>query len=141
MGTMVKELMDDCPVTITQDISIKSAVQLLVKHKHRLLPVVNEMNYVVGAFSETDLMKLVKLQPLPTASSVWTNIPKDIAERKVSELMNSHPVTISERAEIKDALNLMNVTNVKAIMVLDMDDKLVGIIRFRRIIDKMLENL
>jgi len=141
MGIMAKELMDDCPVTITQDISIKSAVQLLVKHKHRLLPVVNEMNFVVGAFSETDLMKLVKLQPLPTASSVWTNIPRDIAERKVSEIMNSHPVTINERAEIKDALNLMNVTNVKAILVTDMDNKLVGIIRFRRIIDKMLENL
>ena len=141
MGTMVKELMDECPVTITQDITIKGAVQLLVKHKYRLLPVVNEMNFVVGAFSETDLMKLIKLQPLPTASSVWTNIPKDIAERKVSELMNSHPVTISERAEMKDALNLMNVTNVKIIMVLDMDNKFVGVIRFRRIIDKMLENL
>jgi len=138
---MVKDLMDDCPVTITQDVTIKAAVQLLVKYKYRLLPVVNEMNYVVGAFSETDLMKLIKLQPLPTASSVWTNIPKDIAERKVSEIMNSHPVTINERAEMKDALNLMNITNVKIIMVLDMDNKLVGAIRFRRIIDKMLENL
>ena len=141
MAVMVKDLMDECPVTITQDMTIKGAVQLLVKHKYRLIPVVNEMNYVVGAFSETDLMKLIKLQPLPTASSVWTNIPKDIAEMKVSELMNPHPVTISERADMKDALNLMNITNVKIIMVLDMDNKLVGLIRFRRIVDKLLETI
>jgi predicted transcriptional regulator len=140
MSVMVKELMDKKPVTLSPDINFKDAVRIITKNELRFIPVVNEMKIVVGAVSETDLMKLVQLQPLPTSTAVLTNLPKDIAEKKVSDIINHRPIVISERAEIKDALNLMYATNVTALIVTDIDDKFVGTVRFRNIIEKMLEN-
>jgi predicted transcriptional regulator len=141
MGTSIKEIMDVDLVTIKPDLKVKDAVRLLVQHNIRFLPVVNETDFVVGAVSETDLMKMIMIQPLPTTSVVLTNIPKEIVSKNVSEIMNPRPVTINERAEVKDALNLMYVTNVKELIVTGMDNKISGVVHFRKIFEKMLENI
>jgi predicted transcriptional regulator len=141
MGTSIKEIMDVDLVTIKPDLKVKDAVRLLVQHNIRFLPVVNETDFVVGAVSETDLMKMIMVQPLPTTSVVLTNIPKEIVSKNVSEIMNPRPVTINERAEVKDALNLMYVTNVKELIVTGMDNKISGVVHFRKIFEKMLENI
>jgi len=141
MGTSIKEIMDVDLITIKPNLKVKDAVRLLVQHKIRFLPVVNETDFVVGAVSETDLMKMIMVQPLPTTNVVLTNIPKEIVNKDVSEIMNPRPVTINERAEVKDALNLMYVTNVKELIVTGMDNKISGVVHFRKIFEKMLENI
>jgi CBS domain-containing protein len=138
MSMMVKDVMDKNVPIVSPDTKITDAIKTLVKNNIRFVPVVNETGLVVGGVSESDLMKLVRVQPLPTISAVWTKIPKDIFDKSIREIMNSRPITINERAEISDALNLMNVSNVNVLIVVDLDHKLAGLVRFRDIIDKML---
>lgn len=141
MAVMVKEIMDKEVPTVKPETKIKDCVKLLVKHNLRFMPVVNDAGIVVGGVSESDLIKLVRIQPLPTISAVWTNVPKDIANKTVVEIMNPRPITINERAEIIDALNLMSASNVYVLIVLDMNNKLAGLVTLRKIIEKMLENV
>jgi len=141
MSIMVKDVMDKDVPTVKLDTKIKEVVRILVKHNVRFVPVVNDTGLVVGAISETDLMKLVRIQPLATTSAVWTNVPRDISEKTAVDIMIHRPITINERAEISDALNLMSVSNVNVLIVLDMTNKLAGLVRFRKIIEKMLEKI
>lgn len=140
MSIMVKDVMDKDTPTVKPDTKIKDLVKILVKHNVRFVPVVNDAGMVVGGISESDLMKLIRIQPLPTISAVWTNMPKDIVNKTVTEIMNPRPITINERAEMSNALNLMSVSNVNVLIVLDMNNKLAGLVRFRKIIEKMLES-
>lgn len=141
MTNNVKSLMETCPAKLMPDMSIKQAVNLLVKNDVKFLPVVDESDVVVGALSETDLMKLIMVQPLPTTSAVITSIPKNIIETKVVEVMNKRPVSIVQSAEIREALNLMNAANVKALIVTDDKNKVVGILKLRKIIKSFVEKV
>jgi predicted transcriptional regulator len=140
MAVMVKEVMDTAPPKIGPGAKIQDAIRILVKHNVNFIPVVNEAGLVVGGLSENDLMKLVRIQPLPTVSAVWTKIPKGITEKTVMEIMSPRPITINDRASINDALNLMNVSNVNTLIVLDINNKLAGLVKFRQLIEKMLES-
>jgi predicted transcriptional regulator len=141
MSIMVKDVMDKDVPTVKPDAKVKDFVKTLVKHNLRFMPVVNDAGVVVGGISETDLMKLIKIQPLPTVSAVWTSLSKETINKTVLEIMNPRPIIINERAEMIDALNLMSASNVNVLIVLDMNNKLAGLVRFRKIIEKMMENL
>ena len=140
MSIMVKDVMEKDAPFVKPDAKIKEVIKILVKHNVRFVPVVNEAGIVVGGVSEADLMKLIRVQPLPTISAVWTKIQKNIVDKTVTEIMNPRPITINDRAEIADALNLMNMSNIYAVIVVDMDHKLVGVVKFRHIFEKMLES-
>ena len=141
MPVRVSEVMDKDVPTVKPDMKLHDFVKFLVKHSIRFAPVVNEAGLVVGGISETDLMKLIRVQPLPTVSAVWTNLPRNIGDKPISEVMNPRPITISERAEAIEALNMMNVANVHILIVTDINNNLAGLVRLRRILEKMLEKV
>jgi predicted transcriptional regulator len=140
MSIMVKDVMEKDVPFVKNDAKIRDVIKILVKHNVRFVPVVNEAGLVVGGVSEKDLMKLIRVQPLPTVSAVWQKIQKNIVEKNVTEIMSPRPITINDRAEIADALNLMNASDVYTLIVVDMDYKLLGLVKFRKIIENMIQS-
>lgn len=141
MNTPLKEIMDKKTITLLSKNIVKEAVFLLVKYDLRFLPVVNENNVVIGAFSESDLMNLVKIHPTPVLSSDSSTTKKDIGQLKIAEVMAPRPVIIDENSTVSDALNMMHATNLKVLIVTDKDKKFVGVVRFRDLIERLLEKV
>ena len=141
MNTPLKEIMDKKTITLLSKNIVKEAVFLLVKYDLRFLPVVNENNVVIGAFSESDLMNLVKIHPTSALSSDSSTTKKDIGQLKIAEVMAPRPVIIDENSTVSDALNMMHATNLKVLIVTDKDKKFVGVVRFRDLIERLLEKV
>lgn len=139
MDRLVKNVMEVKIVTLLPKNLVKEAVFLLVKYDSRFLPVIDENNFVIGAFSESDLMKLVKTQPNPNVPPVLKIPNKEVGELKISEVMTPRPITINAEATITDALEMMYATNLKVLIVTDNEKKFVGLVRFRKLIESLLE--
>jgi len=107
--------------TITPDATVEDAVHRMAQKDVGCLLVTDEDGHLLGIFSERDvLMKVaagydqVKGQP-------------------VRDLMTAKPVVCYETDSPAKALNLMAVGSFRHIPVLDVDDKVAGILGPRRV--------
>lgn len=57
MGYMVKDMMSEEVITITEEDSLENAATLMVKEKVKRLPVVDEIGRLLGIISRRDVMK------------------------------------------------------------------------------------
>ena len=110
----------------------------MIKHKMDLFPVV-ENDSVIGVFSEKDLIKVMKVQPVTVMMAVLIkDIPKDIRKRKVSDIMTSHPITARATDSVSGVINLMIANNMKRIIIVNENRKLVALVQFRDLLKKIL---
>ncbi|MCW1296399.1 MAG: CBS domain-containing protein [Candidatus Parvarchaeota archaeon] len=136
---IVRDIMVKNPITIKKNKTIKEAIKILKEKNISFIPVTDEENHVIGTFHESDLIKLAKIQPLPTVDVVWTQLPKDIGNKGIEEIMVKNPITISEEENVFDALAIMDQNNFRYLPVVNVEKKLVGIIKLRDIIHCLLE--
>ncbi|GEM_PF-3715875 len=126
----IKSLIIKTPV-VTKETTIKDFIALMDKHKIDLMPVVDN-TLIIGVVSENDLIRLVKSQPMAGMSATMiTDLPKNISNRTVGEIMTRHPITINHRASLSEAIKAMTASNLKRIVVLDDNKKLLGIARIK----------
>jgi predicted transcriptional regulator len=126
--------------SIEKDITIGEAIELLRKEKE-ILPVVDKNGKLIGCFRDIDLLKIVK-KSSPLAGTIWKNeVSEEDANKKVEELMDTKPLTILPNDTIEFALSVMNHNNVKSLIVVDNEGKLLGILRLRTIFNKIFEEL
>jgi CBS domain-containing protein len=57
--TPISETMTHHPLTVSGDMSILQAAQLMLQHKVSGLPVVDERDHVIGMITESDLFRLM----------------------------------------------------------------------------------
>lgn len=123
----VKELirLKDNPVwTISPQVSVRSAVQLLTEKKIGALPVLDD-SLVIGIISERDIVRAVN------------RLGISALEMKVSEIMTPEVYIISGETTLEDCMQLMTEHHFRHLPVLE-DDELVGIISIRDLIKKVL---
>jgi acetoin utilization protein AcuB len=126
--------------SIQKDITIKEAIELLRKEKE-ILPIVDKNGKLIGCFRDIDLLKIVK-KGSPLAGTIWKNeVNKEDMDKKVEELMDTKPLTIFSNDTIEFALSVMNHNDVKSLIVVDKEGKLLGILRLRTIFSKIFEEL
>jgi CBS domain-containing protein len=136
---IVRDIMIKNPIVIKKNKTIKEAIKLMKEKNISFIPVVDEENHVIGTFHESDLIKLAKIQPLPTVDAVWTQLSKDTGNKEISEIIVKNPITISEEENVFDALNKMDQNNSRYLPVVNAENKLVGIVKLRDIIHYLLE--
>jgi len=114
-GRLVKFLMSSPVITVNQNSSAEVAIKLMKKHGVGSVVVVKR-NRIMGIVTESDL-----------ASKVYAQL-RDPKYVSIQEIMTwKRLITISPEADIKDALKLMNLFNVKHLPVVE-DGKLLGMI-------------
>jgi CBS domain-containing protein len=111
-------LMTRNPMTISSGSSIQAAAHLLLEHRIRRLPVVDEEK-LVGLVTVADVVA--------TIADMNIDIPiKDYVEKDVVAIYNETPLPVVAR--------IMELAGVKAVPVLDANLELVGIISDRDVI-------
>lgn len=111
-------LMTRNPITISPGSALQTAARLLLEHRIRRLPVVDE-GKLVGLVTVADIVA--------TIADMNIDIPiKDYVEKDVVAIYNETPLPVVAR--------IMELAGVKAVPVLDANLELVGIISDRDVI-------
>ncbi len=111
-------LMTRNPITISPGSALQTAARLLLEHRIRRLPVVDE-GKLVGLVTVADVVA--------TIADMNIDIPiKDYVEKEVVAIYNETPLPVVAR--------IMELAGVKAVPVLDANLELVGIISDRDVI-------
>jgi len=120
----VRDRMSRTPITITGDITVIDALNLMKAKSVRHLPVVNKDDRIVGMVSEKDLLYA---SPSPVTSlNVW-EVREMLHLLTVNKVMNTKAITIDEGAPLEEAAVLMSANKISALPV-TREKSLVGII-------------
>jgi len=122
---LVRNWMTADPVTITDDVSLIDAHNLLVEHDIRRLPVIDENGILVGIVTLGDIREASPSDA--TSLSIW-EMNYLLAKLKVKKIMTPDPITIYPTYTIAQAANFMLENKVSGLPVVDPGGKLVGII-------------
>ena len=142
MATLVEEVMERDPVSVTEDTKVEDVVLALRKHELPGLPVVDGDGRVVGIVTEADLVVpdpdgdlhiphyiqlfggLVFLEPLQHFEE---KLRKAFAA-KASDMMSENPDTIGPRATAREAATKIHESGHNRLPVVEDDGRLVGVV-------------
>jgi acetoin utilization protein AcuB len=120
----VKDLMTGTPITITGDVTVKDALDLMKEKSVRRLLVLSKAGQIVGIVSEKDLLYA---SPSPVTSlNVW-EVREMLHLLTVNKIMSTKVITIDEDAPLEDAAVLMADHKISGLPVIG-GKSLVGII-------------
>jgi CBS domain-containing protein len=145
----VNDIMTTEVLTVTPDMDISRAAQLLLDNHINGAPVVDENGQLVGILCQSDLVAQQKKLPIPTVFTFLDSFVqltsskhlekqvRKIAAIKVSEAMTPDPVTVKPDTGIETVAALMVDSNFHTLPVLE-GGHLVGIIGKEDIIRTIL---
>ncbi|MDD2666348.1 MAG: CBS domain-containing protein [Methanocellales archaeon] len=107
-----REIMESDVITLTEDKSLKDALNTMIRHKTGGLPIVNPKSQIVGIISERDFLGLIAGKK---------------AGKSVSEYMSKSVVTAPPNMSLKEATKVM-VSNVFRRLPVVVDNILLGMI-------------
>lgn len=130
-GLMTREV-----VSVRGDAPFKEIVQVLSQHRVTALPVVDGENRVIGVVSESDLMRKTADQaavpgdmPGVPGLQAWERVKAE--GTRAEELMSAPAVCARPDWTVAEAARLMEVQGIKRLVVVDDEDRLVGIVSRR----------
>lgn len=134
-----KDIMTRDVITVSPDMEIVHATEILLKSHINGIPVLDNNNLLVGVICQSDLISQQKNIPVPslftlldgfiplTSTKKLENSIKKIAAITVSDAMTKNPVSVQPDTEIGVIAELMVDKNYHSLPVVE-DGKLVGII-------------
>jgi CBS domain-containing protein len=130
------QVMTRSVITIAPDSTILEAAKTMLQHHVSGLPVVDAAGKLVGIVSEGDFIRRSEigtprkrrrwLKFLLGAGATATDYVHEYG-RKISDVMTSDPITVTEDATLEEIVNAMETNGVKRLPVMK-GDKLVGIV-------------
>ncbi|PGH47164.1 CBS domain-containing protein [Streptomyces sp. Ru87] len=138
----VGSVMTDDVVRATPVTPFKNVAALLAAHRISGLPVVDDDEKVLGVISETDLMARQAEQfgtghRLPLTRTARRSAAK-VRARTAGELMSTPAVTVRADDSIAQAARTMVKNRVERLPVIDEEDRLVGIVTRRDLLEVFL---
>ncbi|MER7467293.1 CBS domain-containing protein [Streptomyces sp. NPDC097981] len=122
----VADLMTDEVVSVTPDTPFKDVAKLLAQHDVSGVPVLDDEDRVVGVVSQTDLLACAAPLPHP-GPQTGTPTPPPAA----SAIMSTPAITVRAEETAADAARLMTRRGIERLPVVDVEDRLVGIVTRR----------
>ncbi len=132
----VRDIMSHRVDAVTPDSPVRAAVDLMVRHRVRALPVVGEKREVLGIVSEWDIMRAL-LPEIPRAGGEETG-PEEagLQQLKVRDIMSRSVLCISEDMGVDEVANTMINKDVEQFPVVS-EGKLTGFLTRGDIIRKL----
>ncbi|MEM9482683.1 MAG: CBS domain-containing protein [Cyanobacteria bacterium P01_F01_bin.116] len=136
----VGEMMTAPPLTVTADMPLKDAIQLLATHRISGLPVVDDDGEAIGEISETDLMWQVSGASLPAYvmlldSVVYLTNPARYNQelhkalgQTVADVMSRKVTLIDADDDLQRAAHLMHDKQIRRLLVVDDARRVIGIL-------------
>jgi CBS domain-containing protein len=133
------EVMTTGAATIRPDATAAEAARLMVEHRISGVPVVDAGGQLVGIVTEGDF-----LRPEPEARPRLLDIltrtdasARELMARRVEDIMTRDPITAGVETPLDQAVDMMNLHNVKRLPVVA-EGKVVGIVSRANLILAML---
>ncbi|MGW5342714.1 CBS domain-containing protein [Streptomyces sp. NPDC004050] len=123
----VADLMTDEVVSVAPDTAIKDVAKLLAQYDISGVPVLNDGDHVVGVVSQTDL--LAGGARLPSPDPLGGGAP--VKPPAAGDIMSAPAVTVRAEETAADAARLMTRRGIERLPVVDVEDRLVGIVTRR----------
>jgi CBS domain-containing protein len=130
----VRDLMSREVRTVTPDMPIADAVEMLIGQSYRSLPVVDETHRIVGILTDGDLLARLGLPDASVQSALTAaELGRELdalrrSGKTVREVMVSPVITTTEDAAIGDAVRIMAAHGIKRVPVVDRSGRVVGIV-------------
>ncbi len=135
----VKDIMTKDVITISPEVNIATAVEILLSHHINGIPVVDDNGKLLGIICQSDLVIQQKKMPIPSLFALldgfipFTSLKhlekevQKIAATTVEQAMTKKTVTVGPDAGIDEVAELMVVKGFHTLPVLD-NEILIGII-------------
>jgi len=121
---LIGQRMTKNPITVTKDLSVDKALQLMRKEKVRRFPVLDREGTLIGMVAEKDLLYA---SPSPATSLSIYEIAYLVSRITVGDVMATEVISITEDVPIEEAAAIMADNRIGALPVVR-DGKLIGII-------------
>jgi CBS domain-containing protein len=125
----ISEIMTRSVYTVRPETTVRDAADLLARQGITSLPVLDDVERVIGLVSEADLIKH-RFPPDPRSHLRPAELPTDDPPTRVGDVMTTTVVCLPETADAADAAETMLASDVRAIPVVD-GSHLVGIVSRR----------
>jgi acetoin utilization protein AcuB len=134
---LIRDIMTTKVITITSDISIYDAREIMRSHRIERLPIVEE-GKLVGILTKNEVLKAL---PSPSmARSIW-ELTMILHKMKVKDIMKTQVITANLDMTVESAIALAQQKRIGCLPVME-DDRLVGIVTtndfFYRILNPLL---
>jgi len=130
---LVRDVMRSDVVSVRDDASTRTALELLIGREFRALPVVDAADRLRGILANTDLverggltarLELLAAMPDRERAAVLAALP----ERRVGEVMHRDPIVLQLDDTLDTATRRMSESRLKRLPVVDVDGRLAGIL-------------
>lgn len=140
MTSEVKSYMTGQPLWIEPDASVLAALDLMIDHGIRHLPVVDRSRRVCGVVSFDDLRAAL---PVPVSLHVPLTVDERhaVSDLAVGEVMTYSPVTIAYDAPLEEAAQRMLDGRFGCLPVVDEDGRLDGILSETDLLSALITTL
>src|SRR5690606_3434067 len=116
----VEKIMNRNVISLSPSDPIEKAYQLLVKHKIRHIPIVDEDHFVIGIVSDRDIRD--------ASPSIFTNNPDmDVLNKEISSIMSSPVITAHPLDFVEEVARIFYDREIACLPVVS-NEKLVGVI-------------
>jgi len=112
-------------VTAEKSMSVKQCSDILFKRHIGTIIVVDTEKRVIGIFTESDIIRVI-------AQDIPLNTP-------LADVMTTNIITIEEDSTFGEAKELMRLYRIRRIPVISSENKLVGLLSLRHILDEFFE--
>ena len=134
----VKDHMTPNPYTITKDVVISKAVEIMRKNHFHRLPVVDEQGKLIGLV--TGGLVEEKSGASSTSLSIY-ELNYLLSKTKVQDIMINHVTTITQDLFVEVAAQTMLEKEISCLPVVDENNKVIGIITDKDIFQAFIELL
>jgi CBS domain-containing protein len=127
-----KEIMTSPVISVMPDTPIKEAAAILIRNRISALPVVDELEHLVGIVSEADLVALETV-PDPRRHAIPSTYKAKPVPRVVGEVMTREVVAVPDDADLALVARLMLEHRLKSLPVV-MGNEVIGIVARRDVL-------
>jgi acetoin utilization protein AcuB len=120
----VRDIMTPNPFTIDSGKPVYEALLLMYEHDIRRLPVIDS-GRLVGIISDRDIKQMMGR---PSLAAKKDSQPEAELKLSVAEVMSHEVVTIEDKEDVREAIELIVENKFSGLPVVDRDQKLVGVV-------------
>lgn len=132
----IKEVMVKDVQGLSPDISVKEAMDILLKRRISGLPVIDKAGKLVGMFTEKNILSYLLPSYIEKVGRfVYEENPKatkkkisELCQIKISQLMRKEVITTTEDVALCEAARIMLTQKARRLPVVDKEGKVVGIL-------------
>ncbi|MCS6771858.1 MAG: DUF190 domain-containing protein [Kiritimatiellae bacterium] len=140
LGSMkAADVMSQPVVTVREHETVRVAVDLMIKHKIKRLPVVDSEGRLVGIFSRLDVFRAIQ-RAAPTTASLQSQKVDVQTIRTAGDLIEASVPSVRPDTPLEEVIRLVDTTDVQCAAVVNERGILCGLITDKHLLEAFAEH-